>query len=98
MEEISKLAQRNSCIISALYVGIGTIAVLCSYPPYYGDWVLFTLLITLPVSVVGFGVMYAGSQYYLIVLVVQLIMFLITWRVIYAYLRERYERKSKVDP
>lgn len=40
MEEISRKAKHKSLLISALYIGIATIAILCSYPPYYGDWVL----------------------------------------------------------
>ena len=39
-------------IISAIYVGIGTLAVCSVYPDdfFYGDWSLIVLLITFPVS------------------------------------------------
>jgi len=89
MEEISKKAKQNSLLLSALYVGIGTIAVLCLYPPYYSDWVLFILLFTFPVSILGFGIMYAGQEYYLLVIGIQLIVFFIAWRILYKYLLKR---------
>lgn len=44
-----------------LYVLAATAAVLCSSPPYYSFWVLPTLLLTLPVSVFGFGIAFAGG-------------------------------------
>ncbi len=78
MEELDSLirkANRYSYIISGLYVGIATIAVLCSYPPYYGDWVLYILFLTFPVSIISFGVMIAGKQYFLVVIVIQIIIF-----------------------
>ncbi len=76
--------KKKSLIISCIYVGLGTISVLCSYPPYYGDWVLLLLLTTFPVSILGFGVMIAG-KYYLLALLIQLIMFIVFWKLLYNY-------------
>ena len=45
MENLESKAKKGSLFISLIYVGLGTIAVLCSYPPYYGDWILLSLLI-----------------------------------------------------
>ena len=40
-------------IISAIYVGIGTLAVCSIYPKdlFYGDWSLFVLIWTMPVII-----------------------------------------------
>ena len=84
--EIDKSKLRTkSFFIALVYVGIATAAILCSYPPYYGDWVLIALIFTLPVSFLGIGIMYAG-KYYLIVVIVQIFMFLGCWSVTYKYL------------
>lgn len=63
MESLKIKAKRKSLLVSILYVGLGTIAVLCSYPPFYGDWVLVALLITFPVSILSFGILIAGKYY-----------------------------------
>ncbi len=89
MENAKKRAWNNSLIISSIYVGIGTLAVLCSYPPYYGDWVLFTLFITFPVSILSFGIMIAG-KYYLAVILVQIFIYLIFWYLCYQLMLKRY--------
>ena len=39
-----------------VYVGLATVAVLCSYPPHYGDWVVLLYLFTFPATLLGFGV------------------------------------------
>lgn len=92
MEDLPSKAKKASLFISLIYVGLGTISVLCSYPPYYGDWVLLTLLITFPVSIFGFGVMIAG-KYYLMAFLVQLIVFFIFWLFSYKFILKRYIRK-----
>lgn len=89
MENTKRRAFNNSLIISLIYVGIGTLSVLCSYPPYYGDWVLVTLLITFPVSIFSFGIMIAG-KYYLLVVIVQIIIFFIFWYLLYQFLKKKY--------
>ena len=94
MENLQTKAKNNSFIISLIYVGIGTIAVLCSYPPYYGDWVLFALLITFPVSIFSFGIMIAG-EYYTIVIIIQLIIFLVFWYFSYQFLLKKYIKQKE---
>lgn len=90
MENVLK-ARRLSFLYSLLYVGLGTIAVFCSYPPYYGDWVLVLLILTFPVSVIGFGVMMAG-KYYFAAAVIQFIVFLLTWYVVYKQMSGRFRK------
>lgn len=98
--EIDKLksnAVKNSLIIGLLYVGIGTITAMSVYPdsPLYGDWVYIGLLLTLPVSIIGFAVMYAEPDGYLLVLIIQIITFLIFWFIVYRYLLKRYKKQLK---
>lgn len=54
--------------------------------------VLRGLGFTIPVSIIGFGVMYVGQEYYLIVIVIQLIMFILTWRILKNYLLRKYTK------
>lgn len=90
---VRKLAAK-AFVSSLIYVGLGTLAVLCVYPPFYGDWVLLLLLVTFPVSILGLGVFYAG-KYVVLVLFVQLIMFLMCWWLSYRYLVRRAMRNRK---
>jgi hypothetical protein len=74
-----------SFIISFTYVGIGTVSLLSVYPssPLYGDWVLPAMVITLPVSIWGFGLMYADSHTFWSVIIVESIVCLISWRILF---------------
>ncbi|WP_264536586.1 hypothetical protein [Flavobacterium sp. N1736] len=96
MENLKRKAKRSSLLLSLLYVGLGTIAVLCSYPPFYGDWVLVVLLITFPVSILSFGILIAG-KYYTAVIIVQLITFVVFWYLCYKFLLKKYNKESKVQ-
>ncbi|KOS07844.1 hypothetical protein AM493_18615 [Flavobacterium akiainvivens] len=80
-------------LISLIYVGLGTLAVMCTYPPYYGNWVLILAIVTLPVSIFGFSVMLAG-KYYIYSLLIQVIVFFIFNRVVYRFLSKNM-RKTK---
>ena len=82
MRNLIKYPKIYSFLISLVYVGFGTISVLCSYPPYFNTWVLFLILLTFPVSIISLGVLFTG-KYYIIVLFIQLLMFFITWYIIY---------------
>lgn len=93
MTNMKNAALYRSFLISFSYVLIGTISVLSVYPssPLSGDWVVFTLLLTFPVSLVSFGVMYAEPNATMTVLFIQLAMFLITWYVVYKALPVKYK-------
>jgi hypothetical protein len=84
----------KSLTISAVYVGLGTVAVLCVYPPYYGDWVLLVLLLTFPVTILSLGVMYGSSDSFLIVISIQSIMLILTWLVVYQKLQAKSRRQG----
>jgi hypothetical protein len=95
MESLKIKAKKKSLLISILYVGLGTIAVLCSYPPFYGDWVLIVLLITFPVSILSFGILIAG-KYYTAVVIVQLIIFAFFWYLYYSFLLRKYNKEFNI--
>jgi len=90
MNDMSKKAYYNSLVISLLYVGVGTISVLCLYPPYYADWVLLAALLTIPVNFISFGLMYSDSGNWLLVLPIQLVVFFLTWLLVYKWLKKKY--------
>jgi hypothetical protein len=76
---------KKSFIISFAYVGLGTLSVLSVYPadPLYGGWSLWGLLATFPVTIISFGYRYAESRVIFPVLIIQTLMLLITWFIVY---------------
>lgn len=92
MKEITSFlkSRRLALMISILYVGTGTLAVCSAYSsdPLYGEWTLYALLITFPVSILSFGYRYAGPSLFP-VLLIQFIMFLITFFVFSLFLKTK---------
>jgi len=83
-------AYKKSLVFSICYVGFATIVLLSMYPGSFlhGDWAVIGLLVTFPVSIISFGVIYSGFENSpLIVLGIQIIMFLLTWYLSYRCLR-----------
>lgn len=74
-------SRKIELIISAIYVGIGTLAVcnIAGGDWLYGDWTIYTLLFTFPVTIISFGYRYAEADYLLPVLLIQFVMFVITF-------------------
>ncbi|GEM_PF-1580875 len=74
-------SRKIELIFSTIYVGIGTLAVCSVYPKdlFYGDWSLFILIFTMPVTIFSFGYRYAESDYLLPVFIIQFVMFIITF-------------------
>jgi hypothetical protein len=99
-QEIQKKAKQKSLLISAIYVSLGTVANLCLYTPYGGEWfsifVGFLFLITFPVSVLGAGIMYTGNGIgsYLMLFGLQIIIFLFMWRYVYRDYLWKYGSKK----
>jgi len=95
-KELKNRAIKNALSISFFYVGLGTVSVLSVYPDslLYGDWIYIGLLLTLPVSVISFGVMYADPDGYLLVLIVQVVTFFVFGFILYRYLLNRYKRRT----
>lgn len=49
--------KKLALIISIVYVGIGTLAVCSLYPKdlFYGEWSLWGVILTFPVTIISFG-------------------------------------------
>lgn len=87
-------AYRNSLIFSVCYVGFATIALFSMFPDsiLHGDWALMSMILTMPVSVISFGVIFGGGdQPYasLLVFLIQSVMFLLTWYISYKIFRKK---------
>jgi hypothetical protein len=87
----------NSCIISLIYVGIGTFSIIGMYPqsPFYWDLSYLGFLLTFPVSVFGFGVIYSEPDSYGLVLIVQLCVFFVFWWLLYKFMLKRMKKKPR---
>lgn len=94
IDEIKGKAFKNSLVVAILYVGLGTVSAMSVYPdsPLHGDWIYVGLLVTLPVSIVAFGVMFAEPDGYFLVLIVQVVIFLLFWLIVYRYLFKSYKK------
>jgi len=74
-------SRKIELILSALYVGAGTFAVcnIAGRDLFYGEWSEYILWITFPVTIISFGYRYAETDYLLPVLIIQFIMFVLTF-------------------
>jgi len=84
----NKYLCKRALVFSICYVGFATIALFSMYPESFlhGDWALMSLLITFPISILSFGLIYSGvenAQY--IIPVIQIVMFLLTWYLSYRF-------------
>jgi hypothetical protein len=84
---------RNSFLISFLYVGSGTLALL--FMNLTDKFVLFVLTLTIPVNFIGFGIAYTEQNSTLPIIIVQLAVFLLFWRILYRRLKKRTARTLK---
>lgn len=77
-------------LISLVYVSIGTLSVCSVYPGdyFYGDWSLYGLLLTLPVSILSFGYRYGDAESLFPICSIQLIMFAITFLIVRTFIRK----------
>jgi len=96
MEEFKSFlkSRKIALIISAVYVGIGTLAVCSIYPKdlFYGDWSLITLLITFPVTIISFGYRYAEADSLLPVLIIQFVMFIFTFLFLSLFIKNKSKK------
>ena len=101
MKEIQEIAKKESFYIALGYVGLGIVSLLAmtSKTLMENDFtsILFmvTGILTMPVSFLGFGVLWGGGENArTLMLVVQLGVFGIFWYAIYRYLTNRYRTKE----
>ena len=77
-------------LISLIYVSIGTLSVCSVYPKdnFNGDWSLYGLLLTFPVSIISFGYRYADSESLFPVFIIQIVMLIITFLVLRIFIKK----------
>ena len=79
--------------IALCYVGFGTLAVCSVYPAdiFYGSWSLWGLLISFPVTIISLGYRYAEADTIYPVLLIQFVMFLLTFMILSRFIRTKKE-------
>ena len=84
---------RNSFLIALIYVGSGTLALL--YMNMTNIFILIILLLTIPVNFIGFGIAYTERDSTMLIMMVQLFMFLLSWAILYKIFKKRTYRAEK---
>ncbi|MGC4128460.1 MAG: hypothetical protein QM564_02635 [Bergeyella sp.] len=84
-------SRRIALIISAIYVGLGTFAICNAYgsDALYGDWTIYTIVITFPVTIISFGYRYAEPNSLIPVYIIQFIMFVLTFLLLSLFIKEK---------
>jgi len=92
--KINKKLLIRAALISFLYVGFSTYSLLGMSPqsPIFWEWSALGLLITMPVSFIGFGLMYGEWNPSLLILV-QTGIFFLFWLIVYRVLLKRHKKK-----
>jgi hypothetical protein len=93
MNEYRSKALKNSSIVAFTYVGLGTLSLFAiNSDSLISDVAGIFFLLTLPVSFLGFGILYGeGPAGYGLMLGVQLLVFLIFWYAVYRVILHRYK-------
>jgi hypothetical protein len=86
MDKIINHIKSNQMIfyISLAYVGLGTLAICSIYgaDPLYGEWSMYVFLLTFPVTFISFAYRYVETDYLIPVLIIQFIMFWLTYLIL----------------
>jgi len=102
MTEIENEARKNSFWFSLIYVGAGDLALLALYSDALNgnDFIFYlvglVLLITAPVFLINFAVLYGGGENKLIPILLQMAIFLLIWFISYRYFKNKYIRREKL--
>jgi hypothetical protein len=93
MNKILKAIETNKRAfnISLFYVGLGTLSVCSVYPKdlFYGEWSLYGLVITFPVSVLSFGYRYAEADLLYPIFIIQLVMLFLTFYILSIFIKNK---------
>lgn len=86
----------NSIVFSFLYVGLGTIALLSLDRNFIlsGEWAFYALLITMPVSFLGFGYVYMETDIWPELMFIQLGVFILCVLVVNMFLLWKYKKDN----
>jgi hypothetical protein len=96
-------ALKKSFFITLAYVGSGTVAVMClglngDSGAFIAGLITIILLLTIPVTCISFAFMYANPHAYGQVLLVQSIMFLLFWLILFSIIYKRLKSKVQQNP
>ncbi|GGD36394.1 hypothetical protein [Flavobacterium orientale] len=85
-------------VISLIYVSLGTLSICSVYPKdfFYGNWSLYGLLITFPVSVISFGYRYAESDSLIPVFIIQIAMFILTFLILSKFIKSKKQNHINI--
>jgi hypothetical protein len=93
----TSIALKKSFFITLGYVGLGTTALLSMNLTYGGEFVsdltTIILFLTIPVTCIGFAIMYSEPHGYGVVLIVQSIVFLLFWLIVFLIINKRLKKK-----
>jgi hypothetical protein len=82
---------RNSFLIALAYVGSGTLALLFIYST--NPLVPLVLLLTIPVTFISGAIAYTEKDSTLPIIIVQLVMFLLLWAILYNRFKKRTAKR-----
>jgi hypothetical protein len=83
--------KKRALQIAVIYVGFATLTVCSVYPAdlFYGEWCLFGLMITFPVSIISFGYRYADVESLYPVFIIQFVMLVLTFLVLSTFIKDK---------
>jgi hypothetical protein len=86
--------RRVALLISVIYVGLGTITVFSLFPSdsLGSDWTYIGLILTFPVSVISFVYRFAEKNSTEGALIIQLIMFVLTFLIFSLFTKDKDEK------
>lgn len=85
-----KKAIALSFLFSLVYVGGGSVAILFIRSP--AEWVPLLVLVTLPVNIVSFGILYMDADSLYLVALIQLLILGLVWKYTYRVISNRADR------
>lgn len=104
IDELKAIAKKNAFWYSLGYYSLGLISAWALFSNSFEDndfvytVVGLIAIITLPVFILNFPVLYAGETNILIIVVIELIIFSIFWLGCYRFLLGRYKRQERLPP
>jgi len=83
-------SRKIAFLISFFYVGIGTLAICNSYgsDAFYGDWTIYAIFFTFPVTFISFMYRFAESGSLIPVYIIQFFMFILTFGILSIFIRK----------
>jgi hypothetical protein len=97
MGHVTIIALKKSFFITLIYVGLGTVSVLClgisgQENEFINDLLTMILFVTIPVTCISFAIMYSSPDYGT-VLLVQSVIFLLFWFILFLILKKKIKQK-----